>query len=74
MVFGKHIPWQKTMQHIERAYEDGIVDKKFRKMRFQGFITERVNRKNTRVNYPRIFKYIPNGTHEGCFDYLRWWT
>jgi hypothetical protein len=60
------------MQYIEKAYKDKIVDKKFRKMRFQGFITERVNRKNARISYPKTFKYIPKGTHEGCFDYLRW--
>lgn len=72
IIFGEPLPWQEIMLHINNAYKDGMVDKKFVKMRFQGFITERVNRKNKRIDYPKYFKYIPNGNNEGCFEYLRW--
>ena len=74
VIFGTHIPWQENMQHIDDAFKDKMVDKKFRKMRFQGFITERVNRKTHTISHPKIFKYISNGSHKGCFDYLKWWV
>jgi len=73
LIFGERLPWQEIMLHINNAFKDNMVDKKFVKMRFQGFITERVNRKNKRIEPPKVFKYIPNGNHEGCFEYLRWW-
>jgi len=73
IVFGQLLPWQEVILHVENAYKDGIVNTEFRKMRYLGHITERVNRKNRRISYPKVFKYIPNGNHEGCFDYLRWW-
>ena len=72
-VFGETLPYPEIRQHVETAYKDGIVDKKFRKMRFQGVASERVTRKSATIGYPTIFKYIPNGTHEGCFEYLDWW-
>ena len=73
-VFGEPLPFQEIKQYVEKAYKDGIVDKKFWKMRFQGVTTERVDRKSASISYPKFFRYIPNGTHEGCFDYLKWWT
>jgi len=73
VIFGERLPWQEIMLHIDNAFKDGIVDKKFVKMRFQGFITERVNRKNEQIPPPKLFKYIPNGINEGCFEYLRWY-
>lgn len=72
IIFGEHLPWQEIMLHINNALKDKIVDKKFVKMRFQGFITERVSRKNKQIDYPKYFKYIPNGDNEGVFEYLRW--
>jgi hypothetical protein len=74
IIFGEQLPFQEIKQYVEKAYKDGIVDKKFWKMRFQGITTERVDRKSVSISHPKIFKYIPNGTNEGCFDYLRWWT
>ena len=74
IVFGEKLPFQEIKQYVEKAYRDGIVDKKFWKMRFQGITTERVTRKSASISHPKVFRYIPNGTHEGCFDYLKWWT
>jgi hypothetical protein len=58
---------------IDNAFEEGIVDKKFRKMRFQGFITERVTRKSQSIGPPKFYKYIPNGNNQGCLEYLKWY-
>jgi hypothetical protein len=78
IVFGRRLPWQEIMIHMNNALKANIVDKKFVKMRFQGFITERISKKSNRINYPQIFKYIRNGRRkrdrEGCFEYLRWWV
>jgi len=75
VIFGERLPWQEIMRHIRNALKDRIVDKKFVKMRFQGFITERVNRKNEQIGIPKLFKYIPKGkgSNEGCFEYLKWY-
>lgn len=73
IVFGQPLPWQEIMMHIENAFKDKIINKGFRKMRYLGHITERINRKNRRKACPKFYKYIPNGNHEGCFEYLRWW-
>jgi len=72
-VFGKRISQQENRIHIENAYQDGIVNKGFRDMRFYGLITERVNRKNYAISPPKIRRYIPNGDNEGCMKYLEWW-
>jgi hypothetical protein len=78
IIFGNRIPWQEIMMHIRNALKAKIVDKKFVKMRFQGFITERINKKNNQVLRPKIFRYITpkkrkKGDNEGCFEYLKWW-
>jgi len=79
VIFGFREPWQEIMVHIYNALKAKMVDKKFVKMRFQGFITERVNKKNNQVLRPKIFRYITpkkrrKGDNEGCFEYLRWWV
>jgi len=61
IIFGQPLGWQEIILHIENAYREGIVNKYFREMRYLGVITERVNRKNNRINYPKIFKYINVG-------------
>jgi hypothetical protein len=78
IIFGDRLPWQEIMVHIGNALKAKIVDKKFVKMRFQGFITERINKKNNQVLRPKIFRYITpkkrkKGDNEGCFEYLKWW-
>lgn len=72
-IFGKPLPWQETMFHIYEASEDELVDPKFVKMRFQGFITERVNSKNYSIGHPKPVRYIPNGNSEGVLEYLKWY-
>jgi len=79
VIFGFREPWQEIMVHIKNALKAKMVDKKFVKMRFQGFITERINKKNNQVLRPKIFRYITpkkrkKGDNEGCFEYLKWWS
>jgi len=69
IIFGE-LPWQEIMLHINNAFKDRWLDKKFVKMRFQGFITDRVNRKNKQTDCPKVWRYIPNGNHEGALSTL----
>lgn len=77
IIFGARLPWQEIMLHIFNAFEDKMVERKFVKMRFQGFITERIGEKNAKVRPPEIFRFIYNGDRkkdrEGIMEYLRWW-
>jgi hypothetical protein len=77
IVFGKRLPWTEIMFHIHNAARDGITNKVFVKMRFQGFISERVTAKSREKSYPTIFRYIHNSDkkedREGITEYLRWW-
>lgn len=73
IIFGQPLPWQEIRLHVEHAYEDEIVNRQFRDMRYLGHITERVNRKNSGKDHPRVYTYFPNGNNEGCMEYLRWW-
>jgi hypothetical protein len=34
LIFGEHLPWQEIMLHINNAFKDDMVDKKFVKTRF----------------------------------------
>ena len=75
VIFGERLPWQENMNHIRNAYKDGMVNKVFLRMRFQGFTTERVNRKCKRKGAPTFFRYFPDPKkrNEGCMEYMKWW-
>ena len=77
VIFGVRQCWEEIVFHIGNAFKDGIVDKKFVKMRYIGVITERVTVKSNRISYPRPFHYIRNSNKrrdkEGVFEYLRFW-
>ena len=75
IIFGERVPWQENSIHMENALKDGITNKTFIKMRFQGFVSERVNRKCRRKAAPRFFRYFPDPKkrNEGCMEYMKWW-
>lgn len=76
IIFGQPMPWTEVMFHLKNAYEDGIINKSFFAIRYYGYITLRVTKKNKRKSHPKVLGkkgYFPNGNNEGCMEFLRYW-
>jgi hypothetical protein len=73
IIFGKVLPWDEIKWLVKDAYKSGIVNKGFTALRMFGFITIRVNSKNSKIPPPKPLYYFHNGDDTGVKAFVDYW-
>jgi hypothetical protein len=73
IIFGKVLSWDEIKWHVQEAYKSGVVNKSFKKLREFGFITIRVNSKNSKIPPPKPLFYFRNGDNRGITAFVNHW-